>query len=74
MFMIKEYIENKNLKLTNTKHTAIVLGKDGASFFKAHLKNKERYKRLVDTYTTTFVLEIIYTVRQLGMTRLAVKL
>jgi hypothetical protein len=36
-FMIEEYIQNKDLELSITKSTSILLGKRGNDFFIAHI-------------------------------------
>ena len=65
-YMIVEYFENDDIKLTNTKHTTNILGKGAKNFFIAHIKNKKRYSRLVDFY----FLFIVRTVAKMKEIRL----
>jgi hypothetical protein len=68
MFMIEECIENHDMQLTNTKKTTIVLRKGGDDFFKAHIEDKERYKRLVDIYYS-FIHKTVSKVREVGFNK-----
>ena len=65
MFMVLEYFWNDDLGLTNTMSTTIIFNKDGDNFFMAHIGNRERYQRLVDSYTL-FILRILSKARHVG--------
>ena len=67
MFMVEEYIQNKDKALTNSKSTTVNLNKGGDWFFLAHIQDKERYARLVVDYTG-FIDRIVAKTKQLGKT------
>ena len=73
MFMIIEYIENEDMKLTNSKCTTNALNKGADNFFTAHIQDKDRYQLLVHFYAL-FILRIVTKTKKVGFTKIADRL